>query len=144
MISKRLPNKVFIDIYKKVPRLCVDLVIKNKGNVLLSKREILPRKGQWHLPGGTVLLHETLKLTARRVAKEETGLDIKIGKTLGFIEFFSDTAPFHALSVVLEVFPKGGKLRGSYQGRKLVFLKKFPVPIIREHRAFLKENKLIK
>ena len=73
-MPKKLPYKEFLSIYRKVPRLCVDLVVKNKNGVLLTKRDIKPSKGMWHIPGGTILYDESVKDAIKRVAKEETGL----------------------------------------------------------------------
>jgi len=70
MNVRKLPLKEFKTIYSKVPRLCVDLVIRNKQGTLLTKRDIPPDLGWWHFPGGTVLIGETLENTVQRVAKE--------------------------------------------------------------------------
>ncbi len=50
-------------------------------------RDIEPYKGQWHLPGGTVYFSEPIEETVLRVAKEELGLNVKIVKLLGYIEY---------------------------------------------------------
>lgn len=87
MKIKKLPYEEFHYIYSKVPRLCVDLIVKTKEGILLTKRGIEPKKGWWHFPGGTVLINETLKNTAQRVAMEELKTGIKIIKSLGFLEY---------------------------------------------------------
>ncbi len=71
----------------KVPRLCIDLIVKTKDGILLTKRQIPPYIGYWHTPGGTVLLHEKLESAAERIAQEEIGTKIKIIKLLGTMEF---------------------------------------------------------
>lgn len=144
MIPKRLSSKDFLYIYNKVPRLCIDLIIKNTKGIVLSKRDIEPYKGQWHLPGGTVLFGETLKKAVKRVVKDETGLNVKVVKILGVIEFTKTPDGMHAISVAIEVFPLSGILRGSYQGWEIDFFKKYPKPSIAEHKSFLIKNKLIK
>jgi len=61
-----LSQKEFDDIYSKVPRLTVEVIVKNRaGGILLTKRAIEPCKGQWHLPGGTVRFGESLLEASR-------------------------------------------------------------------------------
>ena len=62
--------KEFNQIYAKIPRLCIDLIIQTKDSVVLSKRDISPAKGKWHLPGGTVYFNEKLTDTIDRVPRE--------------------------------------------------------------------------
>lgn len=70
---KRLPSKEFKYLYGKVPRLCVDVVIQSKDGVVLSKRDIPPAKGMWHIPGGTVLFGESLEKAAKESPKKKPG-----------------------------------------------------------------------
>lgn len=77
----------FHEIYSKVPRLCVEVVIKSDKGVLLSLRDIEPCKGLWHLPGGTVFFGEKLTDAVRRIAKRELGVDVTNTKLLGYIEY---------------------------------------------------------
>ncbi|MFJ8100100.1 NUDIX hydrolase [Lysinibacillus sp. NPDC096212] len=55
-------------------------VILNQQNQLLLKKD--PIRG-WELPGGCVEKNETLKDTAIREVKEETGIEIEILKFCG-------------------------------------------------------------
>lgn len=74
-------------IYERVPRFCVDLVIKKGKNIFLVKRDIQPYRGKYHLPGGRVRFRESIEHTANRIAKTEAGISIEIKKLLGFMEF---------------------------------------------------------
>ncbi len=143
---KKLPFKEFKYIYKKVPRLCVDLIIKTQKGIVLVKRDIPPDKGKWHFPGGTILLGEKLSEAIKRVAKEETGLGVKIRRIIDVMEFSREGIHGHAhvISIAFLVEPKSGKLRGSIQGRKIKFFKSIPENIIVEQEKFLIKNYLLK
>lgn len=50
-----LPKPEYDSIYSRVPRLCVEVVISTRAQgVLLTRRDIPPNIGAWHIPGGTV------------------------------------------------------------------------------------------
>lgn len=82
-----LTTEEFQSIYSKVPRLTVEIIIKNEKGVLLSLRDIEPYKGFWHIPGGTVYINESLKEAVRRVAKKELGINVTSSKFINYIEY---------------------------------------------------------
>lgn len=84
---KKFPFEEFKSIYSRVPRLCVEVVIKTKDGIVLTKRDIPPAKGQWHIPGGTVLMGERLEDAVKRLAEEELGVKVEIERLLGVIEY---------------------------------------------------------
>ena len=51
--------------------------------ILLIKRDTLPFKGYWALPGGRAEPGETVEHTIVREVKEETGLDVEIVRKIG-------------------------------------------------------------
>ena len=136
MKPKRLSFEEFKKIYSKVPRLCIDLIIKTNEGILLTKRAIPPYKGYWHTPGGTVLLHEKLKEAAERIAQEEIGSKIKIIKFLGTMEFPPDEITTQSISIVYLAKPLSKNLKGSNQGKDLKFFKKIPPKTIKEQKIF--------
>ncbi len=77
----------FHDVYSKVPRLTVEVVLKSDKGVLLSLRDIEPCKGLWHLPGGTVFIGEKLTDAVSRVARRELGVKVAAAKFLDYIEY---------------------------------------------------------
>jgi ADP-ribose pyrophosphatase YjhB (NUDIX family) len=136
---KRLSSEEFKDIYGKVPRLCVDVVIQSKDGVVLSKRDIPPAKGMWHIPGGTVFFGESLEKAAHRIAKEETGLTIKVVKMLSYLEYSPVYAFNHSVSLEFLCSVVSGKLRGCFQAKELKFFKVIPENTIPEQEKFLKD-----
>lgn len=140
MKPKKLPFEEFKKIYSKVPRLCVDLVVKTKEGILLTKRQIPPYVGYWHTPGGTVLLYEKLTDAIQRVALNEIGTKVKIIKLLGTMEFPPDEITKQSISIVYEVTPISKNLKGSNQAKELKFFKKVPPKTIKEQARFLTKN----
>ena len=61
-----------------LPIACADLVIVSNGKFLLGKRKNSPAKGQWYPPGGRILKGEKIESAAKRKAKEEVGLNIRV------------------------------------------------------------------
>jgi hypothetical protein len=83
-----LPKPEYDEIFRKVPRLCVEVVVvaRDRG-VLLMLRDIPPNVGAWHLPGGTVLFGEPVIDAIKRVARDELRVDVEPQELLGYIEY---------------------------------------------------------
>lgn len=65
-----------------VPAACVVLVDREE-RILLTRRNVEPRKGFWCLPGGFIELGESPEKAAIRELEEETGLKGRIHMLLG-------------------------------------------------------------
>lgn len=66
------------------PKLAVALLIENQGRLLLGRRgERSQAAGQWSFPAGFVERGEVVEAAARREAREETGLDVRVGALIG-------------------------------------------------------------
>ena len=140
--TKRLSQKDFENIYTRVPRLCVDLVIKMDGGVILSLRSIEPYRDWWHLPGGTVYFRERLHDAVRRVALDECGIEVRVVKMLNYIEYPSyEQFPGEGnpVSIAFLCQVTGGKLRGSDQGEEVRAFKILPEKLIPEQKEFLEK-----
>lgn len=87
-----IPPSAWRAIVANVPICSVDLVVEHNGGVLLGKREYEPAKGEWFVPGGTVLKNEPRRDAAHRIAEEELGEPIVIEKRLGTFEHFYETS----------------------------------------------------
>lgn len=114
-----------------MPIPCVDVAIIYEGKILLAHRLNKPAKGTYWFPGGRVMKGETLSQAAKRKAKEETGLDIRIIKQLGTEETIFPDGPFdgptHTINTVfLAVCKKGHKLKADSQSDSLLWFKTLP------------------
>lgn len=65
-----------------VPASCL-IVVDEKNRMLLVKRSVEPKKGEWCLPGGFMELGEKPESCALRELKEETGLSGEIDGLVG-------------------------------------------------------------
>ena len=136
-MATRLPFIEFQEIYSKVPRLCLDLVVKNHQGVLLTLRNIEPAKGFWHIPGGTLLYDESIEQAIQRIALDELGTGVVVKRLLGFIDWFGTKQGLgRPVSLEFLVEPTGQIKIGS-QASKFRFFKQIPVKTIKEHANFL-------
>jgi len=141
MVTYRIPKDEFEKIYSTVPRLCVDVIIQTDKGVLLSKRDIPPAKGKWHIPGGTVFFEETLEQATKRIAKDELGVDIKPIKILGILEYSTKEEMFgKPVSVVFLAKIASGSLKPDEQTTKIDFFENLPENIILDQKRFIEAN----
>jgi 8-oxo-dGTP diphosphatase len=90
MVGERwlLKEKEFKRIYSKVPRLTVEVIVRDEhGAIYLTQRSAGPCKGLWHLPGGTVQYGESLLHAVQRVALRELSIDVQHANNCGYIEY---------------------------------------------------------
>ncbi|MBP6964686.1 MAG: NUDIX hydrolase [Armatimonadetes bacterium] len=96
-------------IRRPVP--AVAAVIAQDGRLLLIRRGAEPSRGKWSLPGGSVEWGETLTDAVRREVREETGLEIEVGKVAGVFDIITDDEEYHYVIVDYFARPVGGELR---------------------------------
>ncbi|MFC6993167.1 GDP-mannose mannosyl hydrolase [Haladaptatus sp. GCM10025707] len=90
--GKPIPDDEWEAIVRNVPLVSVDLVIRHEGGVVLGLRENEPVRGEWFVPGGTVMKNETLTDAAHRVARDELCINVTIEERLGTFEHFYNTS----------------------------------------------------
>lgn len=72
--------------YPNRPLVGVGVVAVKDGRVLLIRRAKPPRAGGWSLPGGRQRLGETVRETARRELREETGVEAEVTALLDVVD----------------------------------------------------------
>ena len=141
MKTKKLPFKEFKSIYSQVPRLCVELIIKNKQGILLTKRNIEPLRGKWHIPGGTILMGENTEQAVKRISWEELGIKVEVKKLLGVVEYKIDkyfSQPIGLAFLVKAIQPQNIHL--DPQASQFKFFKRIPKNAVKEQRLFLNKQ----
>src|SRR5919109_2433206 len=78
------------------PEVAVGAVVQRGDEVLLIRRARGTAVGQWSIPGGRVEFGEGLKAAVAREVREETGLEVRVGRFLGWAERIGDDpGPYH-------------------------------------------------
>ena len=98
MNEKPIPPEEWSVIIANVPIVSVDLLVEHDGGVLLGKRENEPAKGEWFVPGGTVLKNESRTDAVYRVADEELDESVVIDEQLDTNEQFYDASEVEGIN----------------------------------------------
>jgi len=103
--------------YPKQPIMSVGAIIIDKNRVLLIRRAAPPGEGLWAIPGGIVKLGEKLEDAVKREVKEETGLEVEVGKLIDLVEVLikdeKGRIEYHYIIADYEAKVIGGKLKAS-------------------------------
>lgn len=93
----------------ETPLLAVDIVIRRLGGheVLLIERHHPPYG--WATPGGFVDVGETVEAAARREAREETGLNVRLDRLLGVYSDPARDPRGHTVSVAFLAWAEEGE-----------------------------------
>ncbi len=142
MPGKILSPERFEEIFSEVPRVTVDIVIPRWGGVVMTKRNIPPRKGMWHLPGVGVLYGETVEEAIKRACETEVGLQVEIDLSvginglIGLIEYEPVDRFDQVIAIVWQV-QAVGELHSSWNGTELQTAETLPKNTIPEVARFL-------
>jgi len=101
---------------------------------LLMKRNVEPFKGFWHVVGGQVEENETLKEALKREFKEETNLDVEVGKIIGgrIEETFDRTK----MIVAFEVASAGGEIKLNSENTEYAWFSQVPLNSVYDYTKY--------
>ena len=96
-----------------IVRLVCTVFVSN-NNILVIDKSKGPYKNRYDLPGGSLYEEESLLAALHRECKEETGLEVKVIKQVGTVDFqylskFKDYTHVHHIAVLYEVEKSAGK-----------------------------------
>lgn len=122
-----------------VPATAVVLRDNTRG-LLLVKRSVAPKKGEWALPGGFMELSETPEACALRELKEETGVNGSVDRLLGVASHRSE-AYGTVLILGYLVTRYEGRLQPGDDAADVAFFPFDDLPEIafKSHRLFVKD-----
>jgi ADP-ribose pyrophosphatase YjhB (NUDIX family) len=107
------------------PKLAVGTVICDDANrIVLVKRAIEPGYGKWVFPGGYVDRGEEVQRAAIREAREEAGLDIRLGRLINIYSYSGRTP----VIVVYAATIAGGQLACDEEGLEARFFEPGEIP----------------
>jgi len=108
-----VPEDLFAELTARMPQVCVEVVLETGDGVLLARRANEPAKGEWFWPGGRLYKGEELTEAARRVAREELGIEVSVEERLGVYSHFWETSAVgdgvsrHTVNLDYRVTPVG-------------------------------------
>ncbi|NMM38077.1 MAG: GDP-mannose mannosyl hydrolase [Glaciimonas sp.] len=88
-----LPAELFANVVAHAPLVAIDLIVTDaQGAVLLGLRNNPPAQGYWFVPGGRIRKNETIDTAFMRIAEDELGYAMHIGRSrlMGVFEHFYD------------------------------------------------------
>lgn len=120
-----------------IPATCV-VVVDARHQVLLVKRNVPPKIGQWCLPGGFIELGESPDQGAIRELKEETGMTGTIEKLIGVCT--TPSTQYHSVLMVgYSIVNVAGQIKPGDDASEVRWFHSANLPPIAfdSHRRFL-------
>ncbi len=90
------------------PKVRATAVLIEQDRILLVQQQVDEARG-WSLPGGALEAGESLAGCVVREVKEETGLDVAVGRLLYVCDRINESQ--HVVHVTFAVHPVGGQLQ---------------------------------
>ena len=120
------------------PFITVDIIIEINSGIILIKRKNPPYG--WAIPGGFVDYGESIEDCARREAKEETGLDIRLMRQFHTYSDPSRDPRHHTVSTIFIATATGIPKAGDDAEDAVVFTREsLPEDIAFDHMKILED-----
>ncbi len=135
-----LTKEEFDQIFGKVPRLTVEVLINTPEGIVMTKIHEGVLKGKWYIPGGTVRFGEHLTDAVRRVAESELGIEVNVGDNIGYIEYPEIVEAGYRgwpVGMVFETTIKRGELSVNDEGEEVRCFKATPPNTVESQADFL-------
>lgn len=94
------------EVFSKVPRICVDLILNCDERIFIGKRAHEPFKNKWAIVGGRIFFGESIESSINRILEKEVGVkgffDLK---AITYLEFLNEIelSKTHSLSIVFSL-----------------------------------------
>lgn len=140
-----LTQDEFNQIYSKVPRLTVEVIVKTNAGVALTLRSIEPCIGTWHLPGGTVRYGESIEQAVRRIAKKELNIEVQSAVQVGIIEYpaLVDIKYGDPRGIAFLIGKFSGEIEIDNEADEVKWFKSIPDNMFPNQGKFLSKHELI-
>jgi ADP-ribose pyrophosphatase YjhB (NUDIX family) len=132
----------FQEIYSKVPRITVEIAIKNELGIVMTQRKEASWQNLWHIPGCTLYYQESIDHAIIRLAQEELGITVINHGFLQYLEYFSETQYRGYGSTIGLVFlcTTNDELpQENEAGETVAIFSHIPQQIVPEHRIILEK-----
>ena len=127
-------------IHFRNPLPVAGCLVADPGGIVLIRRAVEPRRGQWALPAGYVEEDETPEEAARRETREECGLEVEPIELLGVYSFFDRRDGRSGLGLFYLARPAGGVLA---PGDDALDARVFPLDALPADLAFPSHEQVI-
>ncbi|KKU86408.1 MAG: NUDIX hydrolase [Parcubacteria group bacterium GW2011_GWA2_47_9] len=108
-------KEVIMEKYKPTALAGVGIIINKDWKVLLIKRRGSHGAGTWAPPGGHIDYGESVKACAKREVREETGIEIKNLRIIGFIEDIFKKDKKHYITIWVKADWKSGEISQNHE-----------------------------
>ncbi len=126
--------------YKNPIPAAACVILNEKNEIVIIKRSIEPKIGEWALPSGYIEINHSPEQTAIEEMREETGL---IGEVEKFLGYYHGHSPIYERIISFGFLMKivGGKLQAGDDAAdaKFVSFDKLPPIAFAAHRFYIEE-----
>jgi len=122
------------------PAPTASVLILRRGRVLLVRRAFAPARGLWDSPGGFIEVGETAEQAARREAREELGIGVRLERVLGIYPdvYGPERRPSLNIYYVARMLGDGSAVRAGDDAAAVAW---FPLSALPRRMAF-RNNRL--